>query len=170
MNAIRIRVSLNADYTGNFRHLNQHVLAVKSLLGSAVAVHGYDNAIFHDSQFTFLDEHDQPLTKLIVNLSNCGNPDYGQDERKPLHGTFNTMLLVPSLDVAKVMCREYIRHHGLGGGNWSGGQVYLADSLIQVAQISYNGRAWDLENHCIDELTADVLAIARQERKEFVAA
>lgn len=30
--------------------------------------------------------------------------------------------------------------HELGGGNWTGGQVF--DGGTQIAYISYNGRAW----------------------------
>ena len=37
-------------------------------------------------------------------------------------------------------CREFIDEHDLGGGNWSGGEVYEEGTL--VARVSYNGRVW----------------------------
>ena len=50
---------------------------------------------------------------------------------------------VKSINHASIEAREWIESHGLGGGNWIGGQV-VDESGKTIARISYNGRAWDL--------------------------
>ena len=77
-----------------------------------------------------------------IKLASVGNPDFGQDESQALPGVPSKLLeKVPSFAVASVACRQYIRHYGLGGGNWSGGQVY-DDAGKLIARVSYNGRVW----------------------------
>ena len=39
-------------------------------------------------------------------------------------------------------CRADIEQDDLGGGNWSGGQIFEAGR--QVARVSYNGRVWEM--------------------------
>lgn len=51
-------------------------------------------------------------------------------------------LKVASLDQAVTVAMMYRGKHELGGGNWSGGQVWDEDGRM-VARISYNGRAWE---------------------------
>lgn len=77
----------------------------------------------------------------VVMLSSAGNIDFEQDPRKSLPGVPRRMIRVASLRAASDVCRLYIEHYELGGGNWTGGQV-LDRSRAHVAQISYNGRAW----------------------------
>lgn len=77
----------------------------------------------------------------VVMLSSAGNIDFDQDPHKSLPGVPRRMIRVASLRNASAVCRLYIDHYELGGGNWTGGQV-LDRSRAQVAQISYNGRAW----------------------------
>ena len=48
---------------------------------------------------------------------------------------------VASLAEASRACRAYIERNGQGGGNWVGGKV-TDDAGRHVADISYNGRAW----------------------------
>lgn len=78
-----------------------------------------------------------------VQLASVGNPDFGQDPYQPLYGVENRLAQVSSLGEASRVCREFIREHELGGGNWSGGEVYWGAEV--VARISYNGRIWQVE-------------------------
>lgn len=78
---------------------------------------------------------------LTVVLDTRGNPDFGQDARKRLPSVAKRTARVATIRAAARVCRAYIERHNVGGGNWIGGQVFDA-SGAQVAQISYNGRAW----------------------------
>ena len=76
-------------------------------------------------------------------LASDGNPDYGQDPNQRFPGCTNDQLIdVNTLKEASITCRQYIEENELGGGNWSGGQVYQNNRLI--AEVSYNGRVWAL--------------------------
>jgi hypothetical protein len=81
------------------------------------------------------------MENLTVKLSSCGNPDFKQDE--PLSPA--KRIKVQTLREAIEQCKAYIAEWNLGGGNWDGGQVY--DGSGQIAQISYNGRIWGLDNN-----------------------
>lgn len=94
---------------------------------------------------------------LLVQLSHEANPDikhgYWQDPTesgKPVY--------VPVTDIthASATCRQFIERNGLGGGNWTGGAVFMAgekgDREQQIANISYNGRAWGMAGN---ELVGD---------------
>lgn len=85
---------------------------------------------------------------LTVCLSSCGNPDAGQDPECPMFGVPDTQRKSTSLKNASALCRQYIDHHGLGAGNWTGGLVTDQDN-VPIAQISYNGRVWkySLQSH-----------------------
>ena len=52
-----------------------------------------------------------------------------------------TVIIVQSLMEASIKCRDYIRQHDLGAGNWNGGLVEDEHNMF-LANISYNGRAW----------------------------
>lgn len=75
---------------------------------------------------------------LTVTLKCDTNPDFGSDQSLPLP----IEVEVVDLAQAKRVCYEYIAEWRLGGGNWTGGQVKEDDQ--QIAQISYNGRVWDM--------------------------
>ena len=79
---------------------------------------------------------------MIVNLSSCGNPDFQQNPHESLSPEVHFQ--IATLEGASLICLKYIASWNLGGGNWSGGQVYNGD--IMVAQVSYNGRVWDLDD------------------------
>ena len=79
---------------------------------------------------------------LTVKLSHEANPDLRLgywDDGKP--AAKHKVLQVASLKEASKACRRYIDRNGLGGGNWTGGQV--AEDGVFVARVSYNGRVWD---------------------------
>lgn len=73
---------------------------------------------------------------LTIKLSSVGNPDHRQ--YSPLSPS--TTVEIESLEEASKVCLNYIYEYELGGGNWSGGQVYQSGK--QVAYVSYNGRVW----------------------------
>jgi hypothetical protein len=79
-----------------------------------------------------------------VHLKHAANPDipggyYGF--KRPAHLKAQVETLA---DAAKT-CRQYIDHNELGGGNWTGGQVFKGNSNEQVARVSYNGRVWAMD-------------------------
>lgn len=47
---------------------------------------------------------------------------------------------VKSLRAAAIICRDFIERNELGGGGWSGGQVY--EGIQMVAEVSHNGTVW----------------------------
>lgn len=47
---------------------------------------------------------------------------------------------VASIAAASKRARAYIQSHGLGGGNWTGGEIKKGNKTI--ARVSYNGRVW----------------------------
>lgn len=75
-----------------------------------------------------------------VQLDSRGNPDFRQDPGNPLPGVPSKRVPASSLVEAAKLCRAYIDEHELGGGNWTGGDVFVDDDL--VARVSYNGRVW----------------------------
>jgi len=81
-----------------------------------------------------------------VKLSHAPNPDiadgYWQDGN-PF--ALNVTAKVPNLLSASVVCRNYITRNGLGGGNWTGGQVF--ENGKQIARVSYNGRVWGMDGN-----------------------
>lgn len=87
---------------------------------------------------------------LTVILKHAANPDidggYWQDANPKAR---RHVVPVQNIAAASAMCRQYIERNGLGGGNWTGGDV-MRDGK-KVARISYNGRAWDLNNKEITE-------------------
>jgi len=84
---------------------------------------------------------------LTIKLSSCGNPDFpGQkitDRPAP-----TLILKIRDLKDASKKCRSYIENWNLGGGNWVGGQIFSGSK--QIAQVSYNGRVWDLNDSEIE--------------------
>jgi hypothetical protein len=74
-----------------------------------------------------------------VKLAACNNPD------RPGAGRRIAASFVPveSIKEASTVCQKFIEENELGGGNWSGGLV-VDDNNTKIAQISYNGRAWQI--------------------------
>jgi hypothetical protein len=75
-----------------------------------------------------------------VVLDHGPNPDIRGGYWGPAPGEGKTSVPVKTFAEASRACRRYIEENGLGGGNWSGGQVYCGRKL--VARVSYNGRVW----------------------------
>ena len=97
------------------------------------------NQIIKSKQFI---EQEQMMT---VKLSSCGNPDFRQNPDGPLFGCpEEAYVTVATFKGASEVCLIYINGWELGGGNWSGGQVYKGNK--QIARVSYNGRIWDMDD------------------------
>ena len=79
---------------------------------------------------------------MTVKLSSCGNPDFRQNPNDCLSPPVH--IQVATLEGASLICMKYIASWNLGGGNWSGGQVYFGNA--QIASVGYNGRIWDLDD------------------------
>ena len=76
-----------------------------------------------------------------VHLCNAGNPDFRQDPEKKLPDTACGWAGVASPEEASALCRQYIEHYDLGGGNWTGGEI--RDALGKpVGRVAYNGRVF----------------------------
>lgn len=52
---------------------------------------------------------------------------------------------VLNLNLANVLCQDFIKFYNLGGSNWIGGRI-IDEHNNFVARISYNGRVWDNED------------------------
>jgi hypothetical protein len=86
-----------------------------------------------------------------LNMSSRGNPDFRENPNDALSPIIVSE--VASWQEASAACDAYIAQYHLGGGNWTGGQIY--EQGQQLARVSYNGRVWDMDDHCIYEPTND---------------
>lgn len=75
---------------------------------------------------------------LFVVLEAVRNPDHGQ------YGTLIPRHTVAARDIphASELCMAFIDRHGLGGGNWSGGDI-TDNAGRAVGKVSYNGKVWE---------------------------
>lgn len=76
--------------------------------------------------------------KYSVTLSAHGNPDHYESPYEEVAA--GGVAHAESIEECQQIVREYIDKHALGGGNWTGGDVYLHGEVI--GRISYNGRYW----------------------------
>lgn len=70
----------------------------------------------------------------------CGNPDYGQDPRKPPYGVKITQIKAKTFDELSEKVRDWIGDNDIGGGNWMNPAVSMYGSV--VGYMSYNGKVW----------------------------
>lgn len=81
----------------------------------------------------------------FVKLSSERNYDY--ERRRDIgYPAPRKTVKIKSFQEASQVCRDYIEERGMGGGNWSGGQI-LNEDKEQIAYVSYNGRVWDMEGN-----------------------
>ena len=81
--------------------------------------------------------------RYAVTLKSCGNPDRRQnpyEDMSPARAHWAN-----SIEECQEAVRAYIEEWNLGGGNWTGGNVYN-DNGEYVGHISYNGRFWDKDH------------------------
>jgi hypothetical protein len=76
-----------------------------------------------------------------VKLAAASNPDFSPDVPQGSLEIPEQWVAVRSLAHASQVCRQYIDEHGLGGGNWTGGEI-THDDGSPIASVSYNGRVW----------------------------
>jgi hypothetical protein len=93
---------------------------------------------------------------LTVDLSHGPNPDVempgspmGYWSTPIARGSLMRTCCV-SLEFAQKRCRQYIERNAIGGGNWTGGLLCVDGEPI--GRVSYNGRAWDLEDKELTEI------------------
>lgn len=78
-----------------------------------------------------------------VKLASVGNPDFRQDPNKPVYGCEpNKLQPVSSFKQASKVCMKFIKDNELGGGNWSGGEIFDENNKL-IGYVSYNGKVWD---------------------------
>lgn len=88
------------------------------------------------------NRNQKPNMKLKVTLSHTSNPDVRGGYWEPTVDSRRKQVVeVNSIEEAASTCRQYIERNHLGGGNWNGGKV-TDEAGKHVADISYNGRAW----------------------------
>ena len=83
-----------------------------------------------------------------VVCKSVGNPNYLQDENRSVSP--ENIFACNTLKEASEICRNYITYFGIGGGNWAGGQVYHPTNGV-IANISFNGRVWTLNEKSFSE-------------------
>ena len=81
----------------------------------------------------------QADNSLVVVCTSVGNPDFRQDPTVPLSP--RKLFPCKTLGEASKKCMDYIETWDLGGGNWSGGQIYHPTKGV-IGYVSYNGRVW----------------------------
>ena len=78
-----------------------------------------------------------------LTLSHAPNPDVqGGYWTPPVQSGTPQTLEVVGIEQAQDLCRRYIDGNGLGGGNWTGGQIHDESGEL-VGRIAYNGRYFD---------------------------
>lgn len=77
---------------------------------------------------------------MIVTLESVINPDHNFEYNRAIP---KQSVEVSSLEEAQKVCRDFIIETDIGGGNWSGGEVW--EDGVMIAYISYNCRVWTAE-------------------------
>jgi hypothetical protein len=86
------------------------------------------------------------MKNLIVKLSHRSNPDIdGGYWNEPQESGKTQNVPVSSFAEASKTCSAFIRRNQLGGGNWTGGNIY--EGRKKVGHVSFNGRVWDIEGN-----------------------
>lgn len=76
-----------------------------------------------------------------VILSAHGNPDHYQSPYERVAPV--SAAHCESIEECQAAVAAYIEKYDLGGGNWTGGDVYRYGEV--VGRISYNGRFWPVD-------------------------
>lgn len=75
--------------------------------------------------------------QMLLVCKSTGNPDHGQ--YAPLSEP--EYFIIDCFEQASAASRAYIEMWDLGGGNWTGGNIYNINAE-GIANVSYNGRVW----------------------------
>lgn len=81
---------------------------------------------------------------LVLLLRADPNPDFGAGTHQASVQIAPQWVRVGSLAEAQQRALAFIRSHDLGGGNWTGGDVFREGK--PYARVSYNGRIWDAQS------------------------
>jgi hypothetical protein len=89
----------------------------------------------------------EPAKIVLVKLAHRQNPDiaggYWPDANPDAPAGW---IMGEDVEDCVAVCRAYIEDHGIGGGNWTGGQIVMVSAeedpnqATPVARVSYNGR------------------------------
>jgi hypothetical protein len=91
---------------------------------------------------------------VYVTLKHMKNPDIAGGYWQPPVDPGRAMrVAVETLDEASRVVRAYITRNGLGGGNFPTAPV-TDERCRKVAQVSFNGRVWDLDGKPIELATS----------------
>jgi len=93
----------------------------------------------------FLASNDKTFKNLSVEISAEPNPDYDKNTHNGSINIKPKKVKINSLQEASTIVRKFINDNDLGGGNFTGGNIY-SDNKI-VGRVSYNGRIWDVNNN-----------------------
>jgi hypothetical protein len=80
------------------------------------------------------------MPKYSIKTEVCGNPDYGQDPRKPPYGVVVKTLKADTFQELSDAVRDWIGDNDIGGGNWQNPQLLIDGQVI--GYMSYNGKVW----------------------------
>lgn len=80
------------------------------------------------------------MSRYSVILTAHGNIDHGEDPYEPLFP--ERVKQAATIEECQQIVRDFINETDIGGGNWTGGQVYDTKSGSHIGNISYNGRYW----------------------------
>lgn len=80
------------------------------------------------------------MPKFKVNLTAHGNIDHDED---PYELLFEGTGYADTIESCQQIVRDWIEETEIGGGNWTGGQVYDTATGKEIGYISYNGRYWE---------------------------
>jgi hypothetical protein len=76
-----------------------------------------------------------------IRLEAKPNPDYeGTGDRRGYVNVKTKFIRCRNFKEASAICAQFCDDNNLGGGNWTGGQIF--ENGKQVAHVSYNGRIW----------------------------
>ena len=76
-----------------------------------------------------------------VELSAESNPDFEKSSHEGSVNIKSHKVKAKSIENARDVVMSFIMENDLGGGNWSGGNVYKNGE--KIGHVSYNGRYWD---------------------------
>jgi hypothetical protein len=80
------------------------------------------------------------MPKYSMKTEVCGNPDYGQDPKKPPYGVRVITLKSHSYEDLIAQVKEWQSENDIGGGNWMNPSVSIDGEVI--GYMSYNGKVW----------------------------
>lgn len=98
------------------------------------------------SKYAFYDEgkiisNDGLIPNLEVSLEAFPNPDHSRRSHSGTVRIKENLVKVSTIEEAKAVVREFIDDNDLGGGNFTGGNLYSNGE--KIGHISYNGRLWN---------------------------